>query len=245
MARPHLTTHRPSPTTALYTVSTASPRDTLPAKTLHFLLLLLRLTVFTLTILTLALKCLPHPTNPPENADQPSDSTSLSSLLNTSPLLTALHTILHNNNNAYTSWTYILPPLILLLYLTIHRYHTEESLLALRTLGLQTSTSSSTYLPFGPFGGSSPSRRMRSTRFIPTSQIRDIFIHEAFLGFEVRYYLAIIVEGEGEVVVVFPRLLPGREVVEEVWRGARGCLFEEPGGNGSGSGSGSGREGKR
>ena len=42
------------------------------------------------------------------------------------------------------------------------------------------------------------------TRFIPTSQIRDIFIHEAFRGFEVRYYLAVIVEGEGEVVVVFP-----------------------------------------
>jgi phosphatidylinositol glycan class H protein len=29
-------------------------------------------------------------------------------------------------------------------------------------------------------------------------------IHEAFKGFEVRFYLAIIVEGEPEVVVVFP-----------------------------------------
>lgn len=29
-------------------------------------------------------------------------------------------------------------------------------------------------------------------------------IHEAFKGFEVRFYLAVIVEGEPEVVVVFP-----------------------------------------
>lgn len=71
-------------------------------------------------------------------------------------------------------------------------YFAEESLLTLRTLGIQTSTLSSSYLL--------PS----NTRFIPTSQIRDIFIHEAFRGFEVRYYLAVVVEGEGEVVVVFP-----------------------------------------
>ena len=69
---------------------------------------------------------------------------------------------------------------------------TEESLLVLRTLGVQTSTTSSTYLSSS------------TTRFIPTSQIQDIFIHEAFKGFEVRYYLAIVVENEAEVVVVFP-----------------------------------------
>lgn len=68
----------------------------------------------------------------------------------------------------------------------------EESLLTLRSLGIQTSTLSPSYLV--------PS----NTRFIPTSQICDIFIHEAFKGFEVRYYLAVVVEGEAEVVVVFP-----------------------------------------
>ena len=68
----------------------------------------------------------------------------------------------------------------------------EESLLVLRTLGIQTSTTSSTYLSTS------------TTRFIPTAQIQDIFIHEAFKGFEVRYYLAAVVEGEAEVVVVFP-----------------------------------------
>lgn len=69
---------------------------------------------------------------------------------------------------------------------------TEESLLVIRGLGIQTSTSSQTYLS------------KASTRFIPTTQIQDIVIHEAFKGFEVRFYLAVIVEGESEVVVVFP-----------------------------------------
>lgn len=68
----------------------------------------------------------------------------------------------------------------------------EESLLILRSLGIQT-TSVSPYYLLPP-----------TTRFIPTSQIRDILIHEAFRGFEVRYYLAVVVEGEAEVVVVFP-----------------------------------------
>jgi phosphatidylinositol glycan class H protein len=62
----------------------------------------------------------------------------------------------------------------------------------IRGLGVQTSTSSSMYWSSA------------ATRFIPTTQIQDIVIHEAFKGFEVRFYLAIIVEGERDVVVVFP-----------------------------------------
>ena len=57
---------------------------------------------------------------------------------------------------------------------------------------MQTSSSGPTYLS------------VASTRFIPASQIQDIWIHEAFTGFEVRFYLAIIVEGEQDLVVVFP-----------------------------------------
>lgn len=41
-----------------------------------------------------------------------------------------------------------------------------------------------------------------------------------------RYYLVVVVEGEESVVVVFPRLLPRRDIVEKVWRGCRRCLFE-------------------
>ena len=57
---------------------------------------------------------------------------------------------------------------------------------------MQTSTASRSYL-------GTP-----STRFIPTSRIQDVLIHEAFRGFEVRHYLAVVVEGEGELTVVFP-----------------------------------------
>jgi len=95
---------------------------------------------------------------------------------------------------------------------------------------VQTSTSSRSYLSTA------------STRFIPTSVIQDIFIHEAFKGFEVKFYLAIVVEGEEDVVVVFPvstmmfvgipmtdvlqDIMPKRQMLEEVWRGTRACLYE-------------------
>lgn len=64
--------------------------------------------------------------------------------------------------------------------------------MVLQGLGVQTSTSSSYFL-LGP-----------TTTFIPTTQIQDIVIHEAFKGFEVRFFLAIIVTGATEVAVVFP-----------------------------------------
>ena len=32
----------------------------------------------------------------------------------------------------------------------------------------------------------------------------DLIIHEAFIGLEVRFYLAVMVKGGSEVVVVFP-----------------------------------------
>ncbi|KAF3918730.1 hypothetical protein AA313_de0209567 [Arthrobotrys entomopaga] len=93
------------------------------------------------------------------------------------------------------------------------RGYTEESLLVLRGLGVQVTTSSSSYFV------------KANTRFIPTSTIQDIFIHEGFVGFEVRFYMAIVVRDESQVVVVFPKLLPRREILENVWRGSR-SLYE-------------------
>ncbi|KAF2683095.1 hypothetical protein K458DRAFT_341006 [Lentithecium fluviatile CBS 122367] len=114
-------------------------------------------------------------------------------------------------------WKYLAPSALLLLWLVLQRGYKEESLTVLRGLGLQTSTTSSLHL------------RTPTTRFIPTTSIQDIFIHEAFKGFEVRFYLAVVVKGEDDVVVVFPRMLPRRAVLEDVWRGARACLYEEKG----------------
>ncbi|RMZ73765.1 GPI- c transferase complex [Pyrenophora seminiperda CCB06] len=111
-------------------------------------------------------------------------------------------------------WRYLVPGAWLVVFLVFRRTYTEESLTMLRGLGLQTSTTSSTYL------------QTPTTRFIPTTSIQDVFIYEAFKGFEVRFYLMVVVEGEGEVVVVFPSLLPRRDVLEVVWRGVRGSLWE-------------------
>jgi phosphatidylinositol glycan class H protein len=132
-------------------------------------------------------------------------------------------------------WRYLGPSACIILFLVLRRNYTggfctpffilspalrliqrvEESLTILQGLGVQTSTTSSTYL------------QTPTTRFIPTTSIQDVFIHEAFKGFEVRFYLMIVVEGEEEVVVVFPRLLPRRGTLEIVWRGVRGGLWED------------------
>jgi phosphatidylinositol glycan class H protein len=109
----------------------------------------------------------------------------------------------------------LLPGAAILCYILSLRVYSSESLLVLRGLGVQTSESPKTYLTSAP------------TRFIPTEKIQDIFVNEAFRGFEVRYYLIVVVEGEEDVVVVFPGLLPKRSIVEMVWRGARECLYEK------------------
>jgi phosphatidylinositol N-acetylglucosaminyltransferase subunit H len=77
------------------------------------------------------------------------------------------------------------------------------------------------------------------SRFIPASEIDDVFLYEGFKRWEVRYYLAIVVRGEEKVEVVFPvchfsrsilmkqKLLPRRVVLEQVWRTAKEVLFSE------------------
>lgn len=54
--RPHLTTLRPSPSTVSYTVSSASPRQTLPSRLLHYLGLLFRMLLGFATLLALSAK---------------------------------------------------------------------------------------------------------------------------------------------------------------------------------------------
>lgn len=143
--------------------------------------------------------------------------------LHVEPLLALIETL---------EWRYLAPVSLFVCYLALKRGYTgkrlssqsedptmlktplEESLTVIRGLGLQISTRSSIYL------------RTPTTRFIPTTSVQDIFIHEAFKGFEVRFYLAIVVKGEEDVVVVFPRMLPRRAILETVWRGSRACLWE-------------------
>ncbi|KAI8930843.1 hypothetical protein NX059_011863 [Plenodomus lindquistii] len=206
-----LRTLQPTPSTIQYTVSTRRVADTFPAKVGHYIAVTTRIVVGLATVLLLWAKC------------RTSHEPSLSFLRWTSN--TAWEARLFALAESY-QWRYLTPVSIILLYLVLKRNYTEESLTLLRGLGIQTSTSSSTYLQ-------SP-----TTRFIPTTSIQDIFIHEAFKGFEIRFYLGIVVEGEDEIVVVFPMLLPRREVLEIVWRGSRSCLWDS-GGERKGGGEGS------
>lgn len=177
-----LSIKRPTPTTVLYTVSTRSPARTLSAQVRIASGILAR--IFTgflvLAILSWEFRV----------------SQSLSHALQSSWLVRLAGSSLRANTistlTANSSRPWRLLATAALTWLIFRKGYTEESLLVIRGLGVQTSTSSPSYLSTS------------STRFIPTSTIQDIFIHEAFKGFEVRFYLCIVVEGEEDVVVVFP-----------------------------------------
>ncbi|KAK2805233.1 hypothetical protein FQN50_006258 [Emmonsiellopsis sp. PD_5] len=196
-----LSVERPSPTTVLFTVSNASVRSTITSKALFYAGAVLRILLLAFVLLVNA-------------------------------ALARTHIFLHNGIVPWEEiWSSPVGVLacriadrqslqligavsVLVIGLVARKGYTEESLLVIRGLGIQTSTSSATYFSAA------------STRFIPTTQIQDIVIHEAFKNFEVRFYLAVIVEGESDVVVVFPNLLPRRLILEEVWKGSRKCLYD-------------------
>ncbi|TVY52604.1 Phosphatidylinositol N-acetylglucosaminyltransferase subunit gpi15, partial [Lachnellula suecica] len=218
--QPHLRTRRPSPTTVEYTVST-SPTLTLPLRLLILLTILLRLILgFSVLLLLYSKYLLSTFASPIEQyASMPAFLTADYGLFVLGNISSSRLGALSSRLAASIPALVLAPCSFALLYILTLRLHTTESLLVLRGLGIQTSTSSATYLSSA------------TTRFIPTEKIQDILVNEAFRGFEVRYYLVIVVEGEQEVVVVFPQLLPRRSIVETVWRGGRGVLFE-PGAKG-------------
>ncbi|KAH7412306.1 GPI-GlcNAc transferase complex, PIG-H component-domain-containing protein [Phaeosphaeria sp. MPI-PUGE-AT-0046c] len=190
---------QPTPYTVSYTVSTRPVPRTVLARVTSFIGFLLRVTAGLSTTLLLWLS---------------------SGIRHEQTEHVLLHVLSqHHLDQLYAivtkcQWMYLGPCALVIFIIVFRRNYTEESLTVLRGLGIQTSTISQTYL------------QAPTTRFIPTTSIQDIFIYEAFKGFEVRFYLAVVVEGEEKVVVVFPGLLPKRAILEEVWRGARKCLWE-------------------
>ncbi|KAF2997339.1 hypothetical protein E8E13_003295 [Curvularia kusanoi] len=189
----------PTPSTVSFTVSTRPVPATLAAKLRYYVGLLTRLLLGASAIFVLWLKW------------RVSYGLSMNILLYAlgGPQTTALL-----QGIGRTSWPYVGGAAFVVLFAVLRRGYTEESLTVLRGLGVQTSSSASTVL------------QAPRNRFISTSDIQDVLIHEAFRGFEVRYYLAIVVKGEENIVVVFPHLLPRRSILEEVWRGTRKCLWE-------------------
>lgn len=168
-----LSIQRPTSTTVLYTISTRPPATGLSTKAQRVVRGLLRIAVA--TFISILLFCKLHATRTAiSNFQNPFQQTFPDALARSS------------------QWTWLAPISIMFLYLCVRKGYIEESLLVIRGLGVQTSTSSPTYLSTA------------STRFIPTSSIQDIFLHEAFKGFEVKFYLSIVVENEEDLVVVFP-----------------------------------------
>ncbi|KAK3946096.1 GPI-c transferase complex [Diplogelasinospora grovesii] len=224
---PTLYTRRPSPTTAEFTLTTCPPL-TLPLRVALSLLFLGRLVL----VLGVVMVCYARWTISPFYNSSSTTSTTASTTTDTdtSDAVLGLLWLLSKAHHTYLGHlsTRIAAaiPLWLLgllsagaLYAAVFlRVHTTESLLVLRGLGIQTATNNSLLFGFGS-----------TTRFIPTEKIRDVLINEAFRGFEVRYYLVVVVDGESDVVVVFPRLLPRKDIVESVWRGVRGCLYDSQG----------------
>ncbi|KAL7932305.1 putative GPI-15 component of glycosylphosphatidylinositol-N-acetylglucosaminyl (GPI-GlcNAc) transferase complex [Trichoderma chlorosporum] len=215
---PRLRIRRPSPTTAEFTVTTLPPQ-TLPLRLLWLLLLFLRISLSVTMLLILYARWIQERSR--RFGAQAAPPSTTPPLLSLDFVLFALDAFQGTpagaalaNAAAAVSLPVLVPVALAVFYALSLRVHTQESLLVLRGLGVQTSESPATYLAGA------------ATRFIPTEKIQDILVNEAFRGFEVRYYLVVVVEGEEDVVVVFPGLLPKRKIVETVWRGVRECLYE-------------------
>ncbi|CAI2165762.1 24_t:CDS:2 [Funneliformis geosporum] len=93
----------------------------------------------------------------------------------------------------------------------------EESILSVRDVGIQVKT---IYM-----NGRSVSR------FIDKSKISDVIINEGINMLQVKFYMAIIVEGQDRMVVVFEHLLPKLSILLKVYRGTRSIIFNEIEGN--------------
>ncbi|KAI5297636.1 hypothetical protein KEM55_004444 [Ascosphaera atra] len=180
---PRLTIQRSSPTTVRFTVSDAPLRCTFTAHALFCLELILRVSIFLLVLLINAAEARHYVAFLRRNNGRVLPCADL--------WMTGLGAAVTRVADRH-SWAVVAVGSAVVLHLIFSRGYTEESILVIRGLGIQTSTSSPIYFC------------RASTRFIPTMQIRDIIIHEAFKGFEVKFYLALLVEGESEVVVVFP-----------------------------------------
>jgi phosphatidylinositol glycan class H protein len=162
---PILHIRRPTPTTIEFTVSTRPP-NSFPRTLISVIVALLRIALF-LTVAVL--------------------------LLSQHSLLPPHHFPIFLHPSSPLDLRYLYPLSIATLWLILQRGYTEESLLVIRSLGVQTSTTAGTWVGMG-----------RKTRFIPTESVQDIIVNEGFVGMEVRFYLAVVVEGEGALVVVFP-----------------------------------------
>ncbi|KAF7724995.1 hypothetical protein EC973_000488 [Apophysomyces ossiformis] len=92
----------------------------------------------------------------------------------------------------------------------------DSSILVMHGIGIQVKT---TY-----WGGSSVSR------FINRLKIEDVVINEGISLWQIKYYMAILVKDQSNVIVVFENLLPKLQpVLLDVYRGTRSIIFPDQG----------------
>lgn len=84
----------------------------------------------------------------------------------------------------------------------------KDSLIVMDSFGVQVS---SNMLLYG----------QNKTRFIPRSDILDIVIQETFMGAQVRFVLVVMIAGDDKLEVVFPNVLPRKDVLIDAWRGSQ------------------------
>ncbi|KAI8970008.1 GPI-GlcNAc transferase complex, PIG-H component-domain-containing protein [Mycotypha africana] len=90
----------------------------------------------------------------------------------------------------------------------------QESILAIKDVGIQVRT---IY-----WGGSSVSR------FISKNRIEDIIINEGISFWQIKSYMAILVNDEDKMIVVFEHLLPRlRPILLEAYKGTRKIIFSQ------------------
>lgn len=65
-------------------------------------------------------------------------------------------------------------------------------------------------------------------RFLDVNRIHSVVIHEAFLRQRIVFYLAVIVDNEADVTVLFEEMVPRLTLLRPLLCGIRSVLFEEP-----------------
>ncbi|SEI33254.1 YALIA101S03e13938g1_1 [Yarrowia lipolytica] len=103
---------------------------------------------------------------------------------------------------------------VLAIMALMKRPYKIESLFVVHGIGLQVYSSGGYYF-------------MGQTTFLNLDSIIDLVIHEGFKGLEVIFFMTILVKDKDRTVVIFPDLLPRRELLERVWRESRTCLYSD------------------
>lgn len=134
----------------------------------------------------------------------------------------------NGGGNIYIFESVMIVLLIIILMVLFNWQESEDTLLIMRDIGIQLTSN----------GGWKFSGNRKET-FIPRKSIIDLVVHEAFHGYgEVIFYLCVLKKpnnanndsllrshDDQTIYVVFPNILPSKEILIKVWKTSRKVLF--------------------